>query len=228
MENELINIDDSNVAKGCVGVKYNGKILETILVKLKKERRVYTYELRKDDEYEFFPLLFGDGLYTIQIYKKLYNLIFEKEISVQLDSENSPFLYPNQYVWYKPNDAITKMSFELCKNIVFEKDKIKEISKYILRVLSYDHIKAKKVGTNYIPDIKDVLKKRKGICFDYASVFAAMLRIQKIPTKLIIGYADGIYHAWNKVFIDNQWKLYDLTYQDSGTKINKYTEVTFY
>ena len=82
--------------------------------------------------------------------------------------------------------------------------------------------------SGYLPDIDDTLAKRKGICFDYSAVFACMLRVQNIPAKLIIGYADRYYHAWNSVLIEGKWERYDLTFADSGTKISKYTQEAFY
>ena len=42
----------------------------------------------------------------------------------------------------------------------------------------------------------------KGICFDYAALMAAMLRSQRIPTKLQVGYAGEAYHAWISCYVD--------------------------
>ena len=51
-----------------------------------------------------------------------------------------------------------------------------------------------------------MLKEKTGICFDYASVMSAMLRIQGIPTKLAVGYAGDVYHAWISVYVaDKGW-----------------------
>ena len=40
------------------------------------------------------------------------------------------------------------------------------------------------------------------ICFDYASLTAAMLRSQGIPARLEIGYAGSVYHAWISVYTE--------------------------
>ena len=46
----------------------------------------------------------------------------------------------------------------------------------------------------------------KGICFDYASLAASMLRSQGIPTKIIFGYVapDNLYHAWNMFYTEEK------------------------
>ena len=73
---------------------------------------------------------------------------------------------------------------------------------------------------------------RKGLCFDYASLTASMLRSQGIPTKLIFGYVspDDVYHAWNMFYTEetgwvqvkfdvdpNDWNRIDLTFSAGGT-----------
>ena len=99
-----------------------------------------------------------------------------------------------------------------------------------MKNLSYDYIKAQNVKSGYLPVLDTVLEKKKGICFDYASLFAAMCRSQSIPTKLVMGYIQGnMYHAWNEVytketgwvtldlFIEkNKWNLLDPTFYASA------------
>ena len=40
-----------------------------------------------------------------------------------------------------------------------------------------------------------------------------MLRSQGIPCKIVTGYVspDGVYHAWNMVWIDGSWKTVSFT-----------------
>jgi transglutaminase/protease-like cytokinesis protein 3 len=71
----------------------------------------------------------------------------------------------------------------------------------------------------------------KGICFDYASLAASMLRSQGIPTKIIFGYVapDNLYHAWNMFYTEESgwvtvsfevsedtWARIDLTFSAGG------------
>ena len=77
--------------------------------------------------------------------------------------------------------------------------------------------------------IDETLSTGKGICFDYSSLMAAMLRSQHVPTKLVVGYAKQAYHAWINVWSDeegwitkeihfdgNEWKLMDPTFASTG------------
>ena len=72
----------------------------------------------------------------------------------------------------------------------------------------------------------------KGICFDYASLAASMLRSQGIPTKIIFGYVapDNLYHAWNMFYTketgwvsvefkvnEKEWTRMDLTFSANGS-----------
>ena len=73
------------------------------------------------------------------------------------------------------------------------------------------------------------LAEGRGICFDYAALMSAMLRVQQIPTRLITGYVDEGYHAWVEVYVQNegwinpeilfesrQWTRMDPTYASVG------------
>ena len=94
----------------------------------------------------------------------------------------------------------------------------------------YDYMGALRVqdaGT-YLPDVEKTLKSKSGICFDFAAIVCCMLRTQGIPTKLVIGYADRAYHAWNQVYIDGSWQLIDTTARITGTKVGRYTPERWY
>ena len=74
----------------------------------------------------------------------------------------------------------------------------------------YDHNRAADVLegrlTLYIPSPDATLASKKGICYDYASFMAAMLRSYRIPTRLVKGYVSRGgkpgYHAWVEVYCE--------------------------
>ena len=83
--------------------------------------------------------------------------------------------------------------------------------------------------SGYLPDPDSTLESKTGICFDYASLAAAMLRSQEIPCKLITGYVDEIYHAWNMIYFEEYgwitveisapsqaWTRVDITFASTG------------
>ena len=97
--------------------------------------------------------------------------------------------------------------------------------------IQYDFDKAASVQSGYLPDIDETLNTKKGICFDYAALMTAMLRVQRIPTKLVVGYTGNLYHAWINVYLEGQgwvdniiyfdgtsWKLMDPTFASSGNQ----------
>ena len=103
---------------------------------------------------------------------------------------------------------------------------------YVVKNITYDHERAATVKPDYVPNVDAVLREKKGICFDYAALMAAMLRSQRIPTRLEFGYAGDAYHAWITTYIEDQgwingiiefdgvdWTLMDPTFAaNAGTK----------
>ena len=124
--------------------------------------------------------------------------------------------------------AAVQKGEELCASLSTDADKLNAIHKYVVAAILYDYVRAATVQTGYLPVIDEVLAEGKGICFDYAALTACMLRTQGIPTKLVIGYADTIYHAWNEVWIDGAWQRIDTTAEANHMKVKKYTDERVY
>ena len=105
------------------------------------------------------------------------------------------------------------------------------IYNYVVSNFTYDYNKAATVQSGYLPVVDVTLATKSGICFDYAAVMTSMLRAQGIPTKLVIGYAGNVYHAWVSIYIHGQgwidniiyfdgvnWQMMDPTFASSGKK----------
>ena len=83
---------------------------------------------------------------------------------------------------------------------------ITRIYDYITGNITYDYDKASDPPTGYTSDVDAILDSGTGICLDYAAVMASMLRSQRIPTRLEVGYAQDAYHAWISVYTaDTGW-----------------------
>lgn len=68
----------------------------------------------------------------------------------------------------------------------------------------------------------DAFHQHKGVCKDFASIYAEMARRAGLSVKLEIGYAsNGGYHSWNSIEIDGSVYWFDVTYYNY-TKQNKY------
>ena len=106
-------------------------------------------------------------------------------------------------------------------------DKVTAIYNYIAGHYTYDTKLANDITSGkvskYIPDTAATLNSNKGICYDLASLFAAMCRSQDIPCTLTKGYAGSSYHAWNKVNVSGNWYQIDMTYAVTKRVINETT-----
>ena len=132
---------------------------------------------------------------------------------------NNPYLRPNKEIVFKEGDHVQLLASELTAGKFTTEEKAMAIYSYIVTGFDYDwelygQIVSKQI-THYTPDANSVLKKQKGICYDIASLYAAMCRNIGIPTKMIKGYARNVrgYHAWNSVYDDttDKWVSIDLT-----------------
>ncbi|MCR5610121.1 MAG: transglutaminase-like domain-containing protein [Lachnospiraceae bacterium] len=202
-------IDASNTSHGYVSVCYNGSNPK-VKVRIEANDNMYNYDLPSNGEYTVYPLQFGDGIYTISVFenasKNQYMTLFTQKITVKLEDENSVFLYPNQYVWFTKDSDVVYKSAQVCNGLTKDIDKVSAIFNYITQSVEYDYEKAENVKSGYLPQVDTILSTKKGICFDYAALFAAMCRVQGIPCKLITGYVspDWLYHAWNEVYTEEK------------------------
>lgn len=80
-----------------------------------------------------------------------------------------------------------------------------------------------------LPDIDTCFNKKLGICQDLAAMTVCMLRVQGVPAKLMIGYADRNYHAWVVAIIDGREVFYDPTAElNAISRVKNYTVERFY
>ena len=229
LENDIASVDISDAASGVVQVSYKGSC-SNVKVRITMGDNVYDYGLSGSAVY---PLQSGSGEYNVKVLEnisgKTYAIALDESFSAEV-SDFSPYLLPTQYISFSQSDNCVKKAAELCVGCDSDAEKIAAIFKYVTDNISYDKQLAASVKSGYIPDPDSTLAKGTGICFDYASLFAAMCRSQSIPTKLVMGYIQGnMYHAWNEVytketgwvtldlFIEkNKWNLLDPTFYASA------------
>lgn len=73
-------------------------------------------------------------------------------------------------------------------------------------------------------DVSKTIRTRKGLCFDFAHLFAAFCRSQNIPCYVIDGtsYTDPTdAHTWNRVYYDGAWWDVDITSDIMRTQNNQ-------
>jgi len=233
--NEKAIIDYSNAKEGYISVKYLKNTTRQLIVIIKAPNGVsYTYRI-KPGIFEFFPLSESNGSYSIDVYEHVegtkYSIANSAIISVTLVNEFVPFLTPSQYVNYNENSQAVIRAIEIVGVTVSIIEKISVIYNYIISNFTYDKELARNVQSGYIPDVDAVLRRRQGICFDYAALMTAMIRSHGIPCQLVVGYAGEIYHAWinvysietgwiNKViyFSGRSWTLMDPTFASTSNQ----------
>ena len=69
--------------------------------------------------------------------------------------------------------------------------------------------------------VEQILQTKSGVCSEFATLFNALARVAKIPSSIVHGYALGEYdkfesHAWNMIFVDNNWIFVDPTWNLSS------------
>ena len=219
-------IFDDNLEKGIISVNYDLNKNAKRKVRIVKGNTKYTYDL---GAYNIFPLQMGKGLYTISVLEKvegtIYKIVEEKKLDFKPKDKNEVFLQSIQIInWNKDMKAVKKAK-ELTQNSKNDMEKIIVIYDYITRSIDYDYSKTDDIGISYIPHIDEILESSKGICYDYAVLFASMLRSIGIPTKLVEGYRMGIdkYHAWNEVYLKDtdEWLIIDTCYDSPFVKKGK-------
>ncbi|MBQ7615034.1 MAG: transglutaminase domain-containing protein [Butyrivibrio sp.] len=205
-ENDRAHIDASHVSDGYIVVRYIGPSNKVKLQITGPNEITYTYDLTtgtpKD---EVFPLQSGNGDYMVNVFENKegtqYTQAFSQLLEVNITDEFSPFLYPNQYVDFTPSSQAIKKGEELAYGCNSDLEVVSEVYNYIITNITYDHELAENVGSGYLPDVEKALSTKTGICLDYAALMTTMLRTQRIPTRMEIGYAGTAYHAWLSTYI---------------------------
>ena len=142
-----------------------------------------------------------------------------------------------KYVNFTADALPVAKAEELADGASSDLDIISSVYNYIITHFTYDYSKASSVTSGYLPDTDEVFTAEKGICFDYAALMSAMLRSQRIPTKLEVGYSGDVYHAWISCYVDEigwvdniiefdgkNWSIMDptLAANNSASDVKKY------
>ncbi len=111
-----------------------------------------------------------------------------------------------------------------------DKEKVRSFFIWITENISYD-VQAYQAFDPYKiskTTSEDVLKKRKAVCQGYSELLKEMCRLAKIKSYVVAGYSKGFGytpgnksfnnadHAWNAVYLDDQWYLLDATWGSGG------------
>jgi hypothetical protein len=210
VQNDSAIIDLSYISYGFLKARLKTASASKMKMMISCNGTTYYYDLKNDCSVETFPLQFGNGSYTISIMinssGSQYSYLLTTTAQVTYLSTNISFLVPSQQVNYSSGSNASKLAQQLVSGKSNNYERISTVLTYVAQNITYDYALAANPPIGYIPIPDAVLARKKGICYDYAAVSAAMLRSLGYPTKLITGYVDNgaTYHAWNEVYLDGQ------------------------
>jgi hypothetical protein len=224
-------IDASHMDQGYVMCCVSAPTDHGLKIRVTYNGAQLTYDLDNGGGYEVFPLQLGSGSYEFALFENVSGGKYSSEgkvvLPVQLVNENAPFLVPNQYVNYARTTNAVIMSDEVCS----QGDAYNAICDFMTNNFSYDFARAQMIASNrlsLLPDIENSFEARAGVCQDLSAIMVCMLRVQGIPAKLMIGYADKYYHAWTVAVVDGKEVFCDPTHEIGCMDAKKYTTERFY
>ncbi len=222
--------DFTNNENGTVVIHYKNQT--TLKMKVIVQNADQTYRQIYDMEGDAItvPLTAGNITYTIKLMRNIegsrYSTVATANFTQNLSDTNEAFLYASAIVNFQYTDEIIKRAGELTKGCKTEREVVTAIHKYVVETLSYNQPFADKINagnvTSYTPDLYTVYQTKKGICYDYAALLAAMLRSQGIEVRVVTGTPDPAttircYHAWNQIYdsATKTWYTVDATYDST-------------
>lgn len=177
-----------------------------------KDGQRYVYNIV--DDLEYLPLQMGSGKYDVNLlgsndgrrYRKLTSKTFDVVVE-----DNAVFLSRSQNINWNIESDLAILAKALTLDAKSDEEKLLNIHSHIIENIKYDYKKAASLPKGYIPNPDLTLEEGQGICYDFASVLAAMMRSVEVPSKLIKGYSryTPVYHAWNEILIDDTWWVVD-------------------
>jgi len=228
-------IDYSNASDGYIMAKYDGDNPKIKLQITKDGEATYTYDIWPNKGYDAFPLSLDSGNYNLAMFINVegdkYSQACAAAVNAQISDVFSPFLRPNQFSNFTASTRAVAKGAEISQGSKTDMKVIEKIFIFIISNVTYDYEKAATVESGYLPDVDETLSTGKGICFDYAALMTSMLRSQRIPCKLVVGYAGEAYHAWISVHVEgvgwvanmiqfngDKWTFMDPTFAASGDR----------
>lgn len=161
--------------------------------------------------------VFADKSGKDKLLTKTYEIVISSFILVTLLSAYI-FVYKQSAVSLTNGQATlwdtntVNLADEICADCDTDEEKVMAIYDWVIRNFEYDY--------GYEPivqyfNVNKTLKTRKGICYDFAHLFAALCRSQNIPCYVVDGDKRAntqYHHTWNRVYFNGSWWNLDITF----------------
>ena len=111
-----------------------------------------------------------------------------------------------------------ELADKICADCNTDEEKVKAIYEWMIHNFEYDY--------EYEPvvqyfNVHKTVRTQKGVCYDFAHLFAALCRSHNIPCYVVDGTRiDDVnyHHTWNRIYFDGAWWNTDVTFDTSQTR----------
>ena len=128
--------------------------------------------------------------------------------------------YTSESIPLKETISTRSIADYIVANYITDAEKLSVVYNWVTKNIRYD--KDSMYNINWATDLSTkaaaTLRRRKGVCENYASIFTDIILQCGIPSYVISGYTNvagyskNIGHSWSAVFFNNQWLLCDPTW----------------
>jgi hypothetical protein len=234
-----VSLDLSLLDKGYLYVKYDGpkEELRFEIYKDANDSKPPLYAYPREKGWQGYALPFGPGNYTLFTYalddgteiaqpENITTFSFTAEFA-----EEEPYRYRNAYSYFDEGSlAVTYSAYLIAEeeqtqgHVLTDADKTELIMEFINGNITWDYPLLEQIETGtqpfYFPDSDATLTTEKGLCSDWASLAAVMLKSSGVPTRIHDGYLlkptekgtkELSYHTWLTVYYEGSWHMFDPT-----------------
>lgn len=133
------------------------------------------------------------------------------------------------YIPFSQTSSTTSIANFVQSNYKTDREKLGAIYAWVTANIRYDKDSMYNInwGTEPNEKVSATLRRRKGVCENFAAIFTDICLKSNIPSFAITGYTrqsdsvKKIGHSWSAVYLDNEWLLCDPTWDaGSGNNIN--------
>lgn len=161
--------------------------------------------------------------------------LFSEKLYAQ-DSILAPTLFKKIDIARKHTRNAQTLALKLTAGKTTEKERFDALFTWVVTQIDYDY-QLYRSGKAFQSDkpIRKILRKRSGLCLDYAHLMDTLCFYAGIQNTTITGYTkelhfdlkDSLYfdnHAWNAVKLNGLWYVYDITWC-TGSAVYDYTKI---
>ena len=168
-------------------------------------------------------ICFADNKGKDNLFTKIYVLVVSTAIVALLFSayifickQDDASLTNGQATLWDTNTVA--LADEICADCDTDEEKVKTIYYWMTHNFEYDYDCNPVI--QYF-NVRKTLSSRKGICYDFSHLFAALCRSQNIPCYVVDGDKRDnaqYHHTWNRVYFNDSWWDMDVTFDIVQTK----------